>query len=395
MYKSIVVVLIAVLAIEAASPSEGSTYPDVFTPYATYSTPDGTWGVAVADLNNDGILDIATANRWRQNVSVLHGDGLGAFGDRLDLTVGTRPEFITSGDFDNNGLADLAVANWSDRDVSILLQQSNGAMADGGRFPVAGHPHEIIAEDLNHDGHIDLAAATGGDITVLSNNGSGDFSDRVDYPIDEVGLGLLAMDFNSDGYLDLATTLPNTGSMVNVLDGNAGGGFEPRVAYTFQANRPAHATSADFNEDGIPDLAYAGYSGSGSLVVLLGDEKVGFELAGSHTETSFPKVVASEDFDLDGHVDLALSDYSSIWLYRGAGDGTFTDGQQVSVGSTINYLVTADLNGDGGMDIVATSGDRGWGEVYVLYNLNAVPEPASVMLVGLGALLLGRRSFRR
>ena len=362
---------------------------EIFEQSITYRTPNGTVGNTVGDFNGDGILDIATANRWSHNVSILHGLPDGTFGSRVDVGVGERPDYLASGDFNGDGLDDLAVANWDDHDVAVLIQERNGGLVQSERYAVGLHPHEIIAADFNKDGSSDIAVATNDSITVLTNDAHGAFDIRHDYPIDSVGLGIVSADFNQDEILDLVTTLPNTG-MINVLLGKEDGGFEMRRPSVFRPF-PALGTSSDFDQDGYPDFAFAGYSHSGSLMVLLNDQAGFLELVHEYSEPRTPLAIVSADFDLDGKIDIATSESSVLWLYRGIGDGSFEDGQAFDIQS--DYLSVADLNQDGGMDIIASFGDRGFGGVRILFN--TVPEPSSFSLSAVVAALFLSRCEKR
>ena len=85
--------------------------------------------VAVADLNRDGDLDLAVANQFSDDVSVLLGDGGGGFAALTDLAVGDEPASVTTGDFNRDGIVDLAAANTASGDVSVLLNAVNTAPA--------------------------------------------------------------------------------------------------------------------------------------------------------------------------------------------------------------------------------------------------------------------------
>jgi len=77
--------------------------------------------VAVGDFNGDGKSDLAVANAYSNNVSVLLGTGTGSFGPATDSTVGSGPRSVAVGDFNGDGKSDLAVANANSSNVSVLL----------------------------------------------------------------------------------------------------------------------------------------------------------------------------------------------------------------------------------------------------------------------------------
>ena len=92
--------------------------------------------VTVGDFNNDGDLDLATANYYSYDVSVLLGDGSGSFAAATYFGVGYFPSSVTAGDFDNNGDLDLATANYFSHDVSVLLGDGSGNFATAINFNV-------------------------------------------------------------------------------------------------------------------------------------------------------------------------------------------------------------------------------------------------------------------
>ena len=83
----------------------------------------GPTGIAVADLNRDGTLDLATSNVFSDNVSILLGDGLGGFAlaSGSPLAVGDKPFSLALARLDRGGTPDIAAANYVTSDVSVLL----------------------------------------------------------------------------------------------------------------------------------------------------------------------------------------------------------------------------------------------------------------------------------
>ena len=81
--------------------------------------------IVAGDFNNDGKLDLAVANFGDNTVTLLLGNGDGTFtpASGSPFAVGKGPSGIAAADFNRDGKLDLAVANSTDGTVSILLQQ--------------------------------------------------------------------------------------------------------------------------------------------------------------------------------------------------------------------------------------------------------------------------------
>ena len=114
------------------------------------------------DFNGDGRTDLAVANYYDWDVSVLLGNGDGTFQDQMTYRVGDWPEAIVAGDFNGDGRTDLAVANYGSNDVSVLLGNGDGTFQGQGLNVVGGGPPAIVAGDFTGDGRTDLAVANEG-----------------------------------------------------------------------------------------------------------------------------------------------------------------------------------------------------------------------------------------
>src|SRR5262249_56870237 len=121
----------------------------------------GTAGerVTVADFDGDPLLDLAVANNGSSDVSVFRGDGHGAFTPVQTLAVGSRPFFITHADLNRDGVEDLAVAGGSR--VSVLLGHGDGAFAPAGSYSVCCDARSVAAAGLRK-GNVDRAGANFG-----------------------------------------------------------------------------------------------------------------------------------------------------------------------------------------------------------------------------------------
>jgi hypothetical protein len=77
--------------------------------------------VAAADLNGDGVPDLAVANYGSDNVSVLMNQGDGTFAAAVNYSTGSGARSVAAADLNGDGWPDLAVANYGSGDVSVLL----------------------------------------------------------------------------------------------------------------------------------------------------------------------------------------------------------------------------------------------------------------------------------
>ena len=118
---------------------------------------------------------------------------------------------------------------------------------------------------------------------------------------------------------------------------------------------PESVVTADFNGDGIPDLAVAARNGN-TLTILLGKGDGTFTaLPIAFAANTYPMYLAAGDFNSDGKTDLALVIGNvGVEIFLGKGDGTFTTGQTVNTVVTNGgggFLVAGDFNNDGILDL--------------------------------------------
>ena len=164
-------------------------------------------GIAVGDLNHDGVADIVVANEGTQqggdygSVAVLLGKGDGTFAKPVLYHAGKVPHSVVLGDFNGDGNLDVAVGSQS-KQIHVLLGNGDGTF--GASIASAGGSNVIAAADFNGDGKLDLVTARG-DVSVLLGNGDGTFQRPVDFPVRGFPTNLTVADFNHDGKPDIAT----------------------------------------------------------------------------------------------------------------------------------------------------------------------------------------------
>ena len=144
-----------------------------------FPVPPDPFGITIADVNGDGLADIAIAHysgqgndKSKNALSVLLGDGRGSFSlaKGSPYSTGHYPGTIATGDLNRDGIADIVLPNHEEGTLTIYLGGRNGmAPAAYSPLPVGDTPQGIALADLNHDGKDDIVIARndGNDILIL------------------------------------------------------------------------------------------------------------------------------------------------------------------------------------------------------------------------------------
>jgi hypothetical protein len=114
------------------------------------------FSVALADFNEDGILDLATANRGSLDISVRLGNGDGTFREPRLTSVRTQPaDWVAAGDMNGDGILDLVVADGAGL-IAMFRGLGDGTFAQGQILEVDIDPDFATLADVNRDGRLDI-----------------------------------------------------------------------------------------------------------------------------------------------------------------------------------------------------------------------------------------------
>ena len=294
----------------------------------------------------------------------------------------------TVGDFDADGHSDLIVPNINRAGVVVLLGDGAGGLAAPlfTPLPSGGSVLAAAAGDLNGDAKLDAIAGTiddtGGAIRVLLGKGDGTFTlgQRINYSsstLMQVALG----DLDGDGDLDIAATVDQPiGDTVEVVINKGGATFGKPIVYAPEFSVPIDDLDlADADGDGDLDLVYL--AGCATVRLNGGDGTFGDQICSTGLG-GVAQTVA--DFDGDGVADIAVGDASGghILVGRGDGNGHFTvTAQYANIGRQVNAIASGDFTGDGVIDLVASA------DAYF-----STPTRVMTLLVGNGDATFVRRS---
>jgi FG-GAP-like repeat/ASPIC and UnbV len=319
-------------------------------------------GVVVEDFDNDGLLDVMISG-WGldSQLQLFHNNGDGTFKDVTEQ-AGLSGELgglnLIQCDYNNDGLMDVLVLRgaWLHTEghypLSLLRNNGDGTFTDvtedAGllRFHPTG---SAVWFDYNNDGWLDLFVVNESDggrdtspCELFRNNGDGTFTECAAVNgVDYVGFfkGVASADYNNDGRPDLFLSRLDGAKMLLRNDGPAGADKSPGAAWRFTDVADAAGVTEpfstfpcwffDYNNDGWPDIMVTGYS-----IQDAGD-------------------IAADYLGLPNSGERAK-------LYRNNGDGTFADvSQECGVDKVLQTMGCnfGDLDNDGWLDFYVGTGN--------------------------------------
>ncbi len=303
--------------------NDGTPFNGAWSGLQAGSTPAGEWllSVKAGDMDGDGDLDLVTGNTGGA-VRLWSNDGTpftGTWPQTLVGTTGGGVNAVDLGDLDNDGDLDIASAQSVGATAEVIVWRNDGGTWT--RFDVGTQDADmntLVLADLDNDGDPDIVtssstSAAHGEVIVWQNNGLGSSWTRQD--VGELNIQVFALgvgDLNGDGLPDIVSGDRNN----NVIAWqNSGSPFSATwsIAQTLgSVPDPLRGlTIADLNADGLPDVLSGEGAGNGGGAVRLWTNN-GTPFGGAWTATLIgitgdnANVLPVSDLDGDGDLDFGV-----------------------------------------------------------------------------------------
>ncbi|WP_324672121.1 FG-GAP-like repeat-containing protein [Hymenobacter sp. GOD-10R] len=330
--------------------------PGVFTVGSELNS--GTLAVTTGDLDNDGDLDLVTANT-SSTVGVRMNLGGGIFSVGQDLRVGVYPINVVLGDLDSDGDLDLVTVDGNPntngvKGVNVSLNDGGGNFSAGQRIDFSTNRIQTTLGDVDGDGDLDLLTVLGRSggsvVNVRLNDGGGTFVSSSEVATGAIGNDLAVGDVDNDGDLDLLTC--NLVGTVSVRLNNGLGAFSGNQEVAAVGSNSSGLTVGDIDKDGDLDLLIANFSNDNVSVrrnngagLFSGSEEVAVG--------NSPQSLILGDIDGDGDLDLLTGNYGStnVSVRLNNSFGTFSNGQEVATNGS-SKATLGDMDNDGDLDLL-------------------------------------------
>ena len=314
---------------------------------------NGSYYVRVADLNNDGNLDILSSDLgyiyWYEN------DGTGSFGTNSTILSNTFNWHIETGDMNNDGLPEVIAVLPNNAEVKIF-ENSNGNFNQS--FVInqpASFARYFKAADMDGDGDIDIIGAFSG-INLLyyfQNDGQNNFTEIPITPYNYNTSDMKLADINDDGYTDIIIAT----------------GFET-VIYTFDGNSNFTNTQTLSNTDrassvDIADIIPGGYKEiiafeHGVIIIYSTTDGINYSYSGYIVINNYSTMyisykLSTGDVDGDGLIDIISSiqtNSTTFSWYKNLGNGSFGAEQSILSNASVKSFKLTDMDNDNDRDIL-------------------------------------------
>ncbi|SVC53318.1 uncharacterized protein METZ01_LOCUS306172, partial [marine metagenome] len=355
--------------------NDGAADPS-FTAADIATSADGALQVFVADMDNDGDLDIVSVSYTDNALAWYENDGAAdpSFSAADISTSENGPNAVFVADLDNDG--DMDIVTGAHTDHTIAWYENDGAAnpswsatdIDASAISVEG----LFVADMDNDGDMDILSASFGDdaIAWYENDGAADPSfTAADINTDADGAsGVYAADMDNDGDMDIVSASRNDNTIAWYESDGAADPSWTAADIATSADGAYYVTVSDLDRDGDMDIVSASIDDN-TIAIYINNGAADPSWSASDVATSADNArsVFASDLDNDGDIDIvsaSMDDDAIAWYENTTNSSSFSANIRISAwtevvaGSSFDAagdVVHADIDGDGDLDMVAVS----------------------------------------
>ncbi len=322
----------------------------------------------ITDIDNDGDVDILSCGGWSSAIKMyINTDGLGNFSiQTISNSESSSPKSVFAADIDGDNFIDIITTNSTIDNDKVYWYKNLDGLGNFGTHQVISTnvilTQNVKAGDIDGDGDIDVVSSSyvDGKLAWYENmDGLGNFSTQniINTTLEKTREIELS-DIDNDGDLDIVNGF-FIGSTLGWFENDGTGLFLTEHIFSTSMNGLNSLIISDIDNDGNNDVIIgtvleiiAWYKNTDGLGDFLYKNAISSSVDGASN-------VHAADIDNDGDLDMLSAsqfDHRIAWYENNDGLGDFS--KQKTIAFDIDFassVNTADIDGDGDLDILATS----------------------------------------